>query len=170
MPIIRQQIEEFEEKMGRASRRKAIRHSPSAIDQAKSAVQRVLGTKDVHIISDLPVEQRISYALSRLLRPEVPVGSPLEDYQTVLTIVATAWNLSLLDSEQRSAALKSLIPTRKGLDESYVRQAREHIEQIIARKQALFPDDKRHVLSWNARLEGDEVRIVAAAIERPPQA
>jgi hypothetical protein len=152
--------------MGRASRGKAVKRSASAFNEARSAIQRVLGKKDVHIISDLPLEQKISYALSRLLQAEVPDGSPLEDYQTALSIIATAWNLSLLDSEQRSAALKMLTPTRKGLDESYVREALGHIERIIARKQALFPDDKRHIVSWNARFQDDEVRVVAAAIER----
>ncbi|MBK7952627.1 MAG: hypothetical protein IPK02_00905 [Candidatus Accumulibacter sp.] len=156
--------------MGRASRRKAGRTPQSLLDKARSAIQAVAGTKDVVVVSNSPEEEKISHALCMLLQEEVPDDSPLEEYRAALSVIVTAWNLSLLDAEKRSAALKNFTTPRKGEDPAIVPEALGHVERLIAKKQALFPRDRRHVVSFNVRFENGEVRVLAAAIIKPGDA
>lgn len=101
--------------MGRASRRKSGRTPQSLLDKARSAIEAVAGTKEVVVVSNSPEEEKISHALCMLLQEEIPDDSPLEEYRAALSVIVTAWNLSLLNAEKRSEALKiSPQPARGG--------------------------------------------------------
>ncbi len=156
--------------MGRASGRKSGRTPQSLLDKARSAIEAVAGTKEVVVVSDSPEKEKISYALGKLLQEEVPDDSPLEEYRAALSVIVTAWNLSLLNAEKQSEALKDFTATRKGEDAAIVREALGHVERLIAKKQTLFAHDRRHVVSCNVRFENGEVRILAAAIIKPGDA
>lgn len=156
--------------MGRVSRRKAGRSPQRLLDEARTAIEAVAGTKDIVVVGNSPEKEKISYALGRLLQEEVPDDSPLEEYRAALSVIVAAWNLSLLNAEKRSEALKDFTTTRQGEDATIVREALGHVERLIAKKQALFPHDRRHVVSCNVRFENGEVRILAAAIIKPRDA
>ena len=150
--------------MGRASRRKSVRTPQRLLNEARNAIQVAAGTQDVVVVSNSPEDEKISYALGTMLQDEVPDNSPLKEYRGALSVIVTAWNLSLLDAAKRSEALKDFTTPRKGVDPAIVREALGHVERLIAKKQALFPHDRRHVVSFNVRFENDEVRVLAAAI------
>ncbi|HPL30789.1 MAG TPA: hypothetical protein PLG21_22310 [Anaerolineae bacterium] len=156
--------------MGRASRRKASRTPQSLLDKARNAIQAAAGTRDVVVVSNSPEEEKISHALCMLLQEEVPDGSSLEEYRGALSVIVTAWNTSLLDAAKRSEALKNFTTPRNGEDPAIVREALGHVERLIAKKQAIFPRDRRHVVSFNVRFENGEVRVLAAAIIKPGDA
>ena len=150
--------------MGRASRRKSVRTPQRLLNEARNAIQVAAGTQDVVVVSNSPEDEKISYALGTMLQDEVPDNSPLKEYRGALSVIVTAWNLSLLDAAKRSEALKDFTTPRKGKDPAIVREALGHVERLIAKKQALFPHDRRYVVSFNVRFENGEVRIFATAI------
>jgi hypothetical protein len=116
----------------------------------------------------LPQEEKISHALSVLLEAEVPEGSPLAEYKAALDFIVIGWGISLLDADKRFEALQDFAATIAGTDDAIRREALGHIERLIARKQALFPHDKRTIVSWDAGFHGDSVRVSAAALAPSP--
>jgi hypothetical protein len=54
-----------------------------------------------------------------------------------------------------------------GWDATARSEALAHIENMIARKQTLFPHDKRVIVSWDVWFEGDNFRVSAAALTPP---
>lgn len=155
--------------MERANRRKAASRSHGVPDEARNITERVGGPDETFVRSDLPQKGKISLALSELLQEEVADDSPLEEYRAALSVIVTAWNLSLLDVDRRSEALKDFTRVRKGENGAVVREALNHVERLIVKKEALFPDDKRYVVSGTVRFQGDQLRVTAAALTEPPR-
>jgi len=154
--------------MGRASRRKAANRSQGVLDEARNIIERVGGSKEIVVRRDLPQEEKISHALCELLESEVPDNSPLDEYRAALQFIVIAWNISLLDAGRRFQALHELAPRIKAVDEVERREILADVERLIAKKEALFPHDKRAVVSASVRFEGNEVRVTAAALTAPP--
>lgn len=154
--------------MGKASRRKSAVAIQRVLDTAKNAIQTVAGAKEFCVRSDLPQEEKISHALSALLETEVPEGSSLAEYRAALAFIVIAWNISLLEADKRSTALKDFAATIDGTDSALRREAMGGIERLIIRKRAMFPHDIRTVVSWEVRFQGAYVRVSAAALDPSP--
>lgn len=154
--------------MGRASRRKAANRSQGVLDEARNIIERVGGPKEIVVRRDLPQEEKISHALCELLESEVVTGAPLEEYQAALRFIVIAWNVSLLDAEERSEALQDLATTMKCEGGAMEREILGHVERLIVRKQVLFPHDQRTIVTSDVWLQGNTVRVSAAALAAPP--
>ena len=98
------------------------------------------------------------------LQAEVPDGSPLADYRAALDLIVFAWNLSLMGTDERTAALRMLSKPRSGVVDATQRAAVREVERLMRRKQAMFPGDRRQIMSWQVRFKGDSVRVTAAAL------
>lgn len=123
------------------------------------AAQALQAASGMAVKTDLPQEQKISNALSVLLHDEVGGDAPLSDYQKALNSIVLAWNISLLDDVGQGIAMKTLA---KELAAIKLRK----IEELIEKKQALFPYDKRKVVVWDVwEEERDMIRVRAAALE-----
>ena len=154
--------------MGKASRRKVNAARQGVLDRARVVIQTAAGAREIRVRSDLPQEEKISHALSALLESEVSDGSPLEEYRAALDFIVMAWNISLMEADNRYKALQEVAAAINCSDESIRREALSHIERLMSRKQALFPDDRRHVVSWEVRFQGAQVRVSAAALAPSP--
>lgn len=152
--------------MGKAKQRKASSRSKGVLDRATNALHRMGRANNPLIRSDLPQEEKISHALTTLLTLAVPEDSPLAEYKAALNFVVLSWNISLLAPDEQSEALQKFPATRIGTTDAMRRAALNHIERLIARKQMLFPHDKRTILSWDVWFEGGNIRVSAAAICR----
>jgi hypothetical protein len=60
--------------------------------------------------------------------------------------------------------LRKLAMPRSGVVDAAQREAVRAVERLMHRKQAMFPDDRRQIMSWQARFQGDSVRVTAAAL------
>lgn len=155
-----------------------------ASQQKKSSRARKLGTRDLEALrrgavqsgipdaivfdrNDLPPEQKISWPLAQLLQDEVSDHPTLEEYQSALTAIVAAWNTSLLPESERAEALRDQIGFDKSVPPEIRREVTQRIERLIEEKVARFPHDRRRIVSWEARLEGDVLRVVAAASDGP---
>jgi hypothetical protein len=158
--------------VGKASRRKADSRSQSLFGVTKTTVQAVFaGAKDVRVGRNLlPQEEKISHALAALLAAEVPDGSPLDEYRAALDFIVLAWNISLLKADKQADALHQLAVAREGEEAALQREAVDQIERLIARKQAMFPHDKRFVAAAKVRFQGrDHLHVTGVALASPPQ-
>lgn len=155
--------------MGKASRRKASNRSLDLLGRAMNVIQKTTGEKEILVRNnELPQEEKISNALVTLLQTQVQEGSPLDEYQAALDFIVLAWNISLLDDNGRSEALELFAAKIRSHDEA--RGILNLVEGLIIRKQAIFPDDKRHVVSWEAQWRGDSLHVSAVALLPPATA
>jgi len=85
----------------------------------------------------------------------------LEDYSNLVTLAATAWNLSVFPAEERESALQRALQTVPPLrrQDRYVL-----IQDLLERKEQLFPDDVRLVSSAEVVEERDQFRIIVASL------
>jgi hypothetical protein len=157
--------------MGKACRRKPFRRNESEADfsfwaeeSEPSKVERRWSDRShlVRVEANLPQEQKISHALAELLKEEVPYDdASLSEYQLALDGIVIAWNLSLLASDDRAHVMGGMF--KEGVPEASKESAFQEIERLMQRKQALFPEDNRQVLTWSVRMEGNHIRVQAGA-------
>jgi hypothetical protein len=122
------------------------------------------GSKTINIRRNLPQAEKISNALSELLRYEVSKDAPLDEYKTALAFIVIAWNISLLNTQEQSVAIEKVIDSTGTTDASILHNVRTHLKRIIALKQTLFPYDNRLVVSSAVRFEGNSFGVTAAAL------
>lgn len=67
-----------------------------------------------------------------------------------------AWNTSLLPENERDEALRDQLTFDKSVPPEIRREVTQGIERLIGEKRARFPHDRRRIVSWEARLEGDD--------------
>jgi hypothetical protein len=146
----------------------ARRKDSGALAAAKKKVHRdmvrLLGKSDVPVRTNLPQEQKISNALTTLLQLEIFHDAPLAEYQAALSLIAIAWNISILPSQAREEALQHIVQEMAGSDEVLGRAARQHIANLMDKKETLFPHDRRCVVSWDVRFLGGNLRVTAGAL------
>lgn len=150
--------------MGKASRRKAQARTSGVLATARGVIQKMGGTKEIRARDNLPQAEKISHPLSLLLESEVPQGASLEEYKAALSFIVIAWNISLLDADTRADALRRFIDELGEVEDSMRRELTSEIERLIVRKEVLFPDDRRTIVSWDVGFQGEYVRISAAAL------
>ncbi len=154
------------------SARKKMRSSrPSGgLGKTRKAVQRLTGASDIEIRTNLPQEEKISNALAVLLDSEMVEGSRLAEYRMALTLIAIAWNVSLLPASEQAGAIQKLFTHSLRRGDALEREAIAHVERLIAKKVELFPDDKRWIVSCEANFRRDCVHVTAAALYLPAAA
>lgn len=150
--------------MGEARRRKSTIQFDAQTKRTGNAARKSAGATEIHVRTNLPQEEKISNALHVLVSSEVPAGLPLAVYQTAISHIAAAWNISLLPAAQQSNAVRQLVASVPGIDEAKRCGVIQNLEKLIAKKQDLFPNDRRTIVSWDARLHENRLHISAAAI------
>ncbi len=149
--------------MGKASRRKSVNSASNLISKATNTVRRLGWAENIEIRQRSSSTGKISGALAQLLEGEVPPGSDLEEYQACLDFIALAWNISLLDHASRKSAIDDLGQSINAEGDQVSSEVLHLIESLVQKKLALFPDDKRTVLSWSVQIKGNNVAVSAVA-------
>ncbi|CAE6857875.1 hypothetical protein R75461_07817 [Paraburkholderia nemoris] len=133
----------------------------------RGAVQSGVPDSIVLDRNDLPPKQKISWPLAQMLQEEVSDDPTLEEYQSALTAIVAAWNISLLPEDERGEALREQISFDESVPPEKRREVTQGIERLIDEKLARFCHDRRRIVSWEARLEGNILRVVAASADGP---
>ena len=146
------------------ARRRTDTRLRAGLKRVRNDAQRLMGETKIVVRTDLPQEKKISNALNVLLRSEVPEDAPLAAYKAVLGFIAVAWNISLLSGHHRAEAIQKFVASFGRLDDAARRESIAHVERLIAKKEELFPHDRRTVVSWEVRFQGSNLHISAAAL------
>lgn len=155
--------------MGKASRRKA----PARLKAMRDVLQARLDERGIGarllVRSDLPDEQKISNALSKILASEVEGRISLEEYRHHANAIVLAWNLTLLPPEEQAATLTKLEAFAAAGSGGSGKDAVALVKRLMQKKLATFPDDRRYIVSHDVQFVGDSVHVTAAALSAPPQ-
>jgi hypothetical protein len=97
----------------------------------------------------------------------LPSALDREAYANLVTLAATAWNLSVFPNEEREPAiLRALqaVPLLRRRDTYTL------VQRLLARKEQLFPNDRRFIASSEVVEEKDEFRIRVASFSSAEEA
>ena len=96
----------------------------------------------------------------------IDLGKTIEKKQNHLNVACTAWNIALLPTYQRQAALNDFLTQYKALNphESDVGHVKHDMELLIQQKMELFPHVKTPITQATIQDSGDTYSIVAAAL------
>jgi hypothetical protein len=131
------------------------------MNRTKKAAQMLTGIP-VEIRRNLPQQEKISNALAVMLDDEIDEAAPLDEYRTALAVVVLAWNISLLPASVRADSVQTLLAAMDGGD-AFRREFQGRIERLAAKKQDLFPHDRRFVVSHEVEYRKGCLHITAAA-------
>ena len=127
------------EKLRRRQHRKDKKHRP-----AQSLGSEIAPFRNI-VVVDPPGAAKMSEALSALVEPEWHLCPDEEAMRKLLTVGMAAWNAALVTGTERSALLESLA-------QEFPAESRQEflqvIEPFIHRKEKLFPDIQRPILSF----------------------
>jgi hypothetical protein len=104
---------------------------------------------------------RLSERLVDLIAPYLDGGFAAERYEMLIGAAATAWNLSLLPEAERPVALRQSFRRVKVRD---VEGMAEVIVTLMRRKEQLFPDDDRTIVSWEVSESGGQCHVTVASL------
>ncbi len=102
-------------------------------------------------------DRRLSERLVDLIAPYREDGLQRERYEALIAAAATAWNLSLLQEPERSAAMSDAL--RKIRGNSAALDLAELVVTLMRRKEHLFPDDDRTILDWEVSESQDQYHL-----------
>lgn len=133
--------------MGRASRRKRDQKAAggSAAGRPRPLPAALPRRSDVRSVASPATLKKLSESLLELIAPFREDGQPLPACQALVALGCLAWNLSLVPEEERIE--KTEVAARE-LGSSEGSQLREVVGTLISRKQSLFPDDHRMIVSY----------------------
>jgi hypothetical protein len=104
---------------------------------------------------------RMSAVLEEFIAPFFhAVEADREAFDKLLTIAAAAWNIALLPAESRETHTQQLLET---LPQDVREDTRAIIDDLIARKEAHFPEYKRIIVDYEVTDAGDEYQLVVAS-------
>jgi hypothetical protein len=151
--------------MGRASRRKRElrkRRKKDSKDLDRFAESLTGDSELPVVIHRNPASRKVSDALVTLIRPWLGGEESLEEYRGAAQMGVIAWNLSLLDPRKRK---KQLARALKKVARSDAAVFRQMLEEMLARKRELFPQDRRWIVGVEVTDRGDQFHIMAASTE-----
>jgi hypothetical protein len=97
------------------------------------------------VVINPPGKVKMSEVLMEFIRPEWNTCANEEDMRKLLTLGMAAWNAALLPAAKRTASLDELAAT---LPNELRADFRLVIEPLIRRKEQLFPQIRRPMLSY----------------------
>ena len=115
-----------------------------------------------HRVCRRPKEDvRLSERLVDLIAPYREDGLTSQGYEMLIGAAATAWNLSLLPAPEQPAALRYAF---RNANVRGVEAAAEVIVGLMRRKEQLFPDDCRTILSWEVSESDGQYHVAVASL------
>lgn len=113
--------------------------------------------KDVRFVSRRG-GKKMSDTLLEFAEPLIDPLMPYSEQEDKITLAATCWNLSLMPSEEKDKVIGGMFSRFKkelGSEDSHLMDS--ILEEMLARKKKLFPNDKRAIVEWNIEsMDGDD--------------
>ena len=79
----------------------------------------------------------------------------------LISLASTAWNLSLFPLKARDETIMKVLKAVPDEDRQLIRGL---LQELIVRKELLFPEDRRLVGSFDVIDEGENFRVIVAAL------
>lgn len=99
------------------------------------------------------VGPKLSEIVMDLAKPLLDSARNEEDYRKSILIAALCWNLALTPKDKRAAFMHDLLNKAVKPGESLL-DVERMIADVVARKEALYPDDKRLIIDYTFVAKG----------------
>ncbi len=114
----------------------------------------------VKVVHNSPAREKMSDVLEEFVQPLEDPADTEESYMKLLTLGMLAWNAALQPEDQRQAFIDRMIavalPGAPQRDRATVRQV---VDMLIQRKQQLFPNNRRVIISFSLTDRGDDFHL-----------
>lgn len=112
--------------------------------------------------------RKMSDVIVELAQPLIEQATNPEQFQMAISLASLCWNLSLAPAEERAAmvndALQKLVKPGESTDD-----IRHVMASLVARKEALFPNDRRLIINYRISGGGPEDAHVVIEYSPPEQ-
>jgi hypothetical protein len=146
--------------MGKAARLKRLRKLDATSQER--LVRQVRESLPGHQIKILQTEQKMSEVIADFAGPWLDLAKTEEQHKHLLGLAILAWNSALLPEAQRW----------EGTDPKFIEALGEPgmrlVQEMIDRKLALCPDNKRSILDYEISGSGQDLRLnVVSSVTNP---
>ncbi len=106
----------------------------------------------------------MSEVLKAFVEPYLGLASTDNGQRVLFQIVSLAWNAAILPADERRALLDQAAETLPGFQGETRKELRDLLADMVARKLALFDDNKRLILSVDLTgAEGGYLSVISTA-------
>jgi hypothetical protein len=128
------------------------RKSPEYLAGQRELIRRATELDDTIVLQGLPVS-KMSGALIKFAQPLLDQAQAAEDYEPALRLAVVIWNYAVSDPKERGRLRKPLLPLLAQPEGQQV------FDQLLVRKQELYPRNRRLILDYEIRREGDQLHF-----------
>lgn len=113
-----------------------------------------------------PAGAKMSDALTDLVEPYADMAEGKEAYSKLLHLGMIAWNTTLFPEAEQARMIQQLLDTMPGAGQEMTAGLRQMIADLMMRKKALYPDNRRMMVSLDLIDTGNGYRLtVASSVE-----
>ena len=130
---------------------RAARHKAARLTLMQRA-RNHLPDADV-ILANLPAGPKMSEVLGELVRTFRDSAETLQSYNVLLMMGSLAWNATLVPSSERIALIEEVLGS---LPEADRRIGAQLLDDLMLRKERLFPENRRMIIDYEVTDEETE--------------
>ena len=128
--------------------------SKRAFKKLEQNVKRNLGKAFAGIEYNMPGQIKMSDALEEVIAPFVNDVNTVVAMRNLVGLGAMAWNITLMPPPEQKEQIQKLIMTM-GSDPADIEMLYKMIHEMLQRKQALYPDVNRTIVSFEVEDIGE---------------
>ncbi len=144
---------------------KLINRGEKALNKfEKTFQQRDIANSFTDIVKNPKGEVKMSEVLEDFAEPYLPEADEFEQRKMVFEMAIIAWNLAIIPEYQRQSALDKLFKDlMKGKPATARQDLYNLMDEMVARKLALFPNNRRYILDFQLEDAGDRFHLSVAS-------
>ena len=148
---------------------KAINRRENSLNNfEKKFQQSEIANSFTGILKNPQGEVKMSDVLEEFIEPYLPEADELEKRQMLFEMAIIAWNLAIMPEHKRQSALDELFKDlMKGKPATAKRDLNSLMDEMVARKLELFPNNRRYILDFQLEDIGDQFHLSVASTLAP---
>lgn len=108
--------------------------------------------------------EKMSEVLLAFIEPYQKLAPTREAYEKLITVAMVAWNAALLPKDKREGFLDEEInPVLSSLGHKAVQDFKAIVNELIKRKERLFPNNRRFIVSYELSETKDNYHLSVAS-------
>jgi len=111
---------------------------------------------------------KMSDVLEEFIDPYLDAVGTRNQHEKLLSIAVVAWNLAIMPKANRQPLMQQLIEKAAGNDQLARHDTQEILDEMIARKERFFADNKRYILNFQLQGRGNNLHLtVTSTLDQP---
>ena len=107
--------------------------------------------------------QKLSEAVLEFAEPLLAAAPNRASQEAAINSAILIWNLALVPDDQAKELRQAFIDRQPPNDPSEGAELNALLDELLARKRALFPSDKRFIVQHELRFSGNDVSLFVAS-------